>query len=175
MKNPRVYIPLIVAVQLATWSLLLLLLPGSATITMILKISIWGIPVFVILRAIEGVNFTKFLKLDKRPWISLVLISSVFLFLYSLFLNNWTIQFKSISVYFFISAIVVAPIIEEIVFRGFIQQKLSVFFSLWASIGITSIIFTIYHFPIWFSRGNSITLLACLWLFFFNLDWVFPI
>jgi membrane protease YdiL (CAAX protease family) len=168
MNNSRIYFPLLVVGQIVLWSILLMLLPSSATITMFLKIFIWGIPILVFLREFEKVDSIKFLKLNRIPWFRLIFGATLFLILYVLFLNSWTIQLKSISFYYFLSAVIVAPIVEEIVFRGFIQQKLCVYTGLWASIGITSIIFTTYHIPVWFSRGLPITILGSAWLLFFS-------
>lgn len=46
----------------------------------------------------------------------------------------------------FVSLVVVAPIAEEVLFRGYLFGKLRKYAPLWLSIGITSLLFGIVHF-----------------------------
>lgn len=48
---------------------------------------------------------------------------------------------------FLLLALVVGPIMEEVVFRAYLQSALGTKLPVWASIGITSIIFTLGHSP----------------------------
>ena len=48
---------------------------------------------------------------------------------------------------FLLLALLVGPIMEEVVFRAYLQSALGTKLPIWASIGITSIIFTLGHSP----------------------------
>lgn len=53
-----------------------------------------------------------------------------------------------------ISIVVIAPVVEEILFRGTLQQYLKKFFSIRTSIFITALIFACFHFSPTQSLGN---------------------
>jgi hypothetical protein len=58
------------------------------------------------------------------------------------------------------SIIIIAPFVEEIVFRGYIFPEISRFSSYWIGAIFSSMIFAIIHYPIWFYNGYSIQLVA---------------
>ncbi|WP_248484459.1 CPBP family intramembrane glutamic endopeptidase [Tepidibacter aestuarii] len=52
-----------------------------------------------------------------------------------------------------LGGIILVGFTEEIVFRGFLFQKLMEFTSFWKANLITSLLFLIIHFPKWYAHG----------------------
>lgn len=84
--------------------------------------------------------------------------SKMFNFIY---VNGGTLEMSG----FLILALLVGPIMEELVFRGYLQSALTTKLPVWASILITSIVFTIGHSPV--------TLWPMYFLYSISWGWIF--
>ena len=121
--------------------------------TNLFRLFIWVVPVFVFLVCDSKTNPLEYLKLKAinigiLRWGTGVLCL-VFLYqmmLYYLGLDDFNIG-KDFLDYF--NSIIIPPIFEEILFRGFIQQKLNELMSSIKAILITSILFVLIHLPGW--------------------------
>ncbi len=87
--------------------------------------------------------------------LTLGLVSGVILYFYGTEIPGFIGQKEHLSIYgdnpigrigLIFSAFIIAPIVEEIVFRGFIMQGLMKYISPLSAILITSIVFSILHF-----------------------------
>lgn len=123
-----------------------------------IKFLVWVVPVYCYLKFVDKVDVLEYLRL-KTNVLKNVLIGFLVVLPFaiiptfaSLILKNHGINFNlSLSDWF--SGVLMAGFAEEILFRGFIFQKLQLFFNLPQSILINSILFLVIHFPNWFSRG----------------------
>ena len=130
--------------------------------SIIIKFVFWIILVFVYSKVIYKENiFEKICFKNNKKGIVYAFIFGFFLLVINLaynYLSKVTLFDFNVSVRGFISAVVFAPIIEELVFRGFILEKLKIsipFF--WANL-ITSVLFMLVHFPGWLIWGEGVSL-----------------
>ena len=63
----------------------------------------------------------------------------------------------------------ISPIVEEVAFRGVVLQKLNQDMGFMVSHAVTALLFMLYHIPLWFARGEGISMTGCLWVIFFSL------
>ncbi len=149
------------------WTSLLLFMPYSASFALLLKIILWGLPAYLFPKLAENINPSEFLLLNKSPKGKWILLSVAFLVAYSVLMNVGRLEVKTVSLFYGISAIARSPVIEEIAFRGVILQMLHQYMR-WAYANVaTAILFMLYHIPLWLARGQSVSLMDCLWVIFF--------
>jgi len=124
------------------------------------KLTIWTLPVLLYLKHHDNINPLIFLRLTGNIKIALkyVLIVSCFYLLIGLIqqhlltkplgfhpilnINNW------------VNGIILVGFTEEILFRGFILQKLGTLLSFWKANFITALLFLFIHFPGWIHHGK---------------------
>ncbi|ATP40487.1 CPBP family intramembrane metalloprotease [Solibacillus sp. R5-41] len=124
----------------------------------VIKVVIWIIPVLLLVKVMEkGVplsylglrhNFKNGLKWT--AWASLIFVSYFIVLNFTILDNNVDFQ---IGFNEWINTILIVGLTEEIVFRGFLLRKLMDSFKFWIANTITSILFVLIHFPIWFYKG----------------------
>ncbi|NOK60693.1 MAG: hypothetical protein GFH27_549297n294 [Chloroflexi bacterium AL-W] len=124
-----------------------------------IRVLIWVIPVFVYLQIIDRVRPTRYLllgaPLDRRElWYSsaiVIVYLSVGIGLDYVLIGNQS----GLSIvasqpwYSLIFLLPIAPIAEEILFRGFVLRKIQDFVFFWPANLITSVLFTVIHWPHW--------------------------
>jgi len=127
----------------------------------IFKIIIWILPVVVYLKIFDKINYLNYLKLNINLkngfiWSAIIIIIGIILLIMTLnlkiyqFTNPFQIQYSSV--------ILIAPILEEITFRGFILNKLNEISSFWYANIMTSILFVAIHIPGWIIINDTIIL-----------------
>jgi uncharacterized protein len=168
--HPKIIlIILIILLPLSLWALLLWIAPYSASLDLLLKILIWGIPAYLFPKFVEKNHPNKFLQLNKPPSAKWILLSVAFLAAYFTLINANRLGVKPVSLFYVVSAVLISPVIEEIAFRGVILQMLHRYMR-WAYANVaTAVLFMLYHIPLWMARGQSISLMGCLWVIFFAL------
>lgn len=130
----------------------------AAVTSAVVKIVIWIIPVFCLIKVVEKRNPSSYLGLthhvDKglkwAGWFTLAL-AVCFLMANVLILGNsikLDLEFDE-----WLNTIIIVGISEEIVFRGFILNKLLERIQFWKANIITSLLFVPIHFPIWMYEG----------------------
>lgn len=125
-----------------------------------LKILIWIIPVFFFLKIIDRKNPWVYLKLNKRigrrDW-KFIGLAILFFIIYDV---GYFFYYKQIdfhwSLSFFINAVLLAGVTEEVVFRGFFLQKFSSFLKFWPANALTALLFALIHLPYWFAVGKIV-------------------
>jgi membrane protease YdiL (CAAX protease family) len=70
----------------------------------------------------------------------------------------------SFSASFFLNVILIAPPVEEMIFRGIIFQQFAQKLPFWQVNLSSSVIFTIYHIPLWLARNHGLDLATILWV-----------
>ena len=85
--------------------------------------------------------------------------------------QNWKNRSNINLAFYFVSAAVISPIVEEVAFRGIVLQQLSQHMRFVVSNAVTAVLFMLYHIPLWFTRGQGISMLACLLVVFFPCGW----
>lgn len=151
------------------WTSLLLILPHSASLDLLMKIILWGIPAYLFPKLVENTSPNKFLLLDRPPRLKWILLSVAFLIVYSVLINAGKLEAKPVSLFYVISAVVMSPVIEEIAFRGVILQVFHRFMGWAYANAATAILFMLYHIPLWLGRGQGISIMGGLWVIFFAL------
>ena len=127
-----------------------------AILSAVIKIAIWVIPVIYLIKFFEKRDPFTFLRL-RRPsrqglkWIGIVFILLTLYLVINLLLLKNTIDFH-MDFHEWLNVVFLAGVTEEIVFRGFILQKLMGYIKFWMANMITSVLFLSIHFPIWFYR-----------------------
>ena len=133
-----------------------------------LRVAIWVIPVFIYITLIDKTNPTEYLRLNTFGNKQGVKHSSIIAFFYfviillvdffragfpskvaflpHLFSNSWL---KTILM------VTLGPIAEEILFRGFLLQKIQVIIGSWKANIATSFLFVAIHFPNWIYTGKA--------------------
>lgn len=124
------------------------------------KILIWLMPVFVLIEYVERARSVQFLELTNPLqglavglFLSLLLIALFYLF-DRVFDRQKHLALPMLSLAL-LNAVIVAPLVEEVVFRGFYLRKLLLNGSgFWVANGLTSIFFVGMHVPGWYFQGR---------------------
>ncbi len=169
MKSTLARSIVILSALLGLWTLSLLIVPYSAPLGLLLKIALWGLPAYLFPKLVDRVNPNDFLRLNRAPQGKWIYLSAAFLVPYSFLINGGKIEINSVSAFYILSAVVVSPVVEEIAFRGVVLQKLDQRTSFKFSNSLTTIAFVLYHLPLWSARGQSASVMACVWVAFFSL------
>lgn len=141
-----------------------------------LKFAVWVLPTFIFLRCIDGKNPFKYLKFTSAIHKTNLLYAVVLILLYysSIFFLSFFVMKNELSFNLSASAVVstsISALFEEILFRGFVLNKLEESVSFWAANLITALLFVLVHYPNWlWTKGFhpqiltdsvSIFILAC--------------
>jgi len=135
----------------------------------LIKSIIWLVPLYFYIKYVEKAKFFDFIKLkynrDLFQGLGIGLLAIVVLqFSTVSFLGlNWNLSIDDV-----LNGVIVAGIVEEIVFRGFIFQKLSQTFDVFFATFVNAILFVVIHFPYWFSRG-LFSWEYCIFIFLFSI------
>jgi len=127
----------------------------GALVSTAVQAMIWVMPVFIYIKFADKRSPLTYLKLNRnirKGVICGVCWSAVFA-VYYLFLDFFFGDRQAgvnFSAGIWIWGIIFAGPIEEILFRGFILQKLNENAGFWVSNLITSLLFFLIHFPAWF-------------------------
>jgi membrane protease YdiL (CAAX protease family) len=154
MKSAHTQTVVTILIPFCLWALLSLIIPYSAFFDILLKIALWGIPAYFFPRLADRVNPNGFLLLNKAPQWKWIFLSAIFLVGYSFLINIGKIEVKSISAFYFVAAVVISPIAEEVAFRGVVLQRLNQHRGFMVSNAVTAVLFMLYHIPLWFTRGT---------------------
>ena len=156
------------------WCGLLLLLPSVELLRSVLKIAVWLVPLYLFahrqqIPVVWSIN-------TKRHWKPMLLVLAVLL-VYSLIRGQLLVRgsVHGISASFFVNAVLIAPPVEEMVFRGIIFQQLTRKLSFWQGNIGSSLIFTIYHIPLWLVRGQGLDIGTTGWVLIVGIlfGWIF--
>ncbi|MGA9762001.1 MAG: type II CAAX endopeptidase family protein [Gaiellaceae bacterium] len=145
----------------AVWSIYFVVLtphfgrgPAYTALENVAKLAIWTLPVIVLVRVAEGERALDYLKL-RRSWrrglvYGLGLGLAVSLYLVLLKLRGGGIHFDPFfAAGEWVSGVILIGFTEEVVFRGFILQKLGARLDFrWANLA-TSLLFVLVHLPRW--------------------------
>lgn len=144
------------------------------------KIVIWLGPVIFILKY-EQYSILNYLKLNHMTFktvmwglLSVCLIFGYNLFMHVLFYGNIAIS-PWLTITQWINTVLVAGVIEEILFRGYFLQTMRKTFSFWKANILVSLMFVSIHFPIWYVTADHIAHHVVDWLqlitfiFFFSI------
>lgn len=146
-----------------------------------IRLIVYIIPVLLILK-IENENILVFLKLKcglKKTlvWVIVSVLAILLIWLLGVvfYLPTAKIPLKHnynlvINADLFVRSVVLTGFIEEVVFRGFIFQKLLQMTKFWMADIINGFLFTLYHIPLWiifntFNRDYRVSYLIVLMLF----------
>lgn len=146
-----------------------------------IKILLWTVPVFVYLMVVDRVNPLVYLKLitpiSRSGWLFIGggVIAIILLVLGGVWLKGGHGLSEAGLQSWFMSLVSVwlSPISEEILFRGFILQKLQELIDFWRANLITALLFTLAHWPNWiWVQGWSPAIITSS-VGIFALGWIF--
>lgn len=148
----------------AAWTLLLLTLPYSAWLGLGLKVLVLGVPAYLVARFTPSArNLIGSLGLRQVPHAGWIALSTAVLVSYLALVGGWS-GLRPISAFFVVSAVVVSPLVEEFVFRGVLLQQLDRVAPFIVANLTTTVLFVLYHIPLWSARGQAPSLMSCLWV-----------
>lgn len=138
-----------------------------------LKILIWIVPVFLYLRFVDNVNPFDYLKLRQKWKTGLLVALIVSVLNFAIFVMQFGLpQLDKAHVTWssILSSSIAVGFIEEILFRGFILQKLALTTNFWIANVLTSILFLLVHIIGWILLGSvaSLNLYSYLTIFIFS-------
>lgn len=146
-----------------------------AVSSIVIKIIFWILLSFIYSKVVYKENLFRRLEFkNNKKGILYALTFGLLLLSLNLaynYISKGTLFDFNISLRGFVSAVVFAPIIEEIVFRGLILNKLKLslpFF--WANF-LTAILFVLIHFPGWLIWGDGISLETSLSILLVSFIW----
>jgi membrane protease YdiL (CAAX protease family) len=165
---------LLVGVCFLAWTALLLAWPTAEFVRSVLKICVWLVPLWLFVRGPEA-QFVW--RVDVVRHGGPVLAATVAFALYFLMTRMLSGGggAPDLSASFLLNAVVVAPPVEEAVFRGIVFRQLEDRLPWWAADVASALIFAAYHIPLWGARGRGLTLDGVAWVFAAGLvfGWVF--
>lgn len=156
------------------WCGALLVFPAPEIMRSALKVILWLVPLHLLVR---GQHKPAAWKIDfKQDWKPILAASVVFLF-YFLFRGQLLARrgIHGFSASFLLNAILIAPPVEEMIFRGIIFRQFAHKLPFWqANLG-SSVIFTVYHIPLWLVRNHGLDPATILWVLTASIvfGWVF--
>jgi hypothetical protein len=150
----------------AVWSCYILLItphfgrgPLFLIVENLVKLAVWTLPVLVVVRYVDRQDPLAYLKLrgNIRPGVLYGLLAGVLLATY-LVGQRLVAGFHGFDLGFawsqWIGGVVLVGVTEEVVFRGFVLQRLlTVTRFRWANL-VTSFLFLLIHFPRWIRDGQ---------------------
>ena len=128
---------------------------GSFLYWIVMKLLIWILPSFFILKK-WGLKFYDIFRTRNNKWLLWGLMIGLALTALNILFNRMTKQnlFSFSFTFSFLNAAIVAPILEEILFRAVILRGLEQNFTFRISNIMTSILFLLIHIPGWFFMGS---------------------
>lgn len=131
-------------------------------LTLIMKHSfkyiVWTLPVLILLRFVYRSNPLSYLKLEDNAvngimWGTIIGFAvAVYHFVRFFFMGDGILRLD-IDMYTWIHRIILIGFTEEVVFRGFIMQKLNEELEFMFANGISAVLFLLIHLPGWYSEG----------------------
>lgn len=136
----------------------------------LLRLLIWLLPLFGFLRLVERVAPLAYLKLTTRLRAPLMGFSLVLLYLLGIYGFEYLVNGKNIwaaaqrlSLDDWLQGLgwaFLAPVVEEVFYRGFVLQKLTESLPFWAANLLTALLFLLIHLPYWLYTGMAFVPIA---------------
>ncbi|MGE5677321.1 MAG: lysostaphin resistance A-like protein [Pseudomonadota bacterium] len=123
-----------------------------------IKYIVWTLPVFILLSFYYNENPFSYLKLTDNVWKGVLwgIAVGALLVIYHIarsFIMGDGKFYLDIDIFTWIHRIILIGITEEVVFRGFILQKLTEEFEFIYANTISAVLFLLIHFPGWYADG----------------------
>lgn len=123
-----------------------------------IKIMVWTVPVLILLKYYYRDRVISYLKLNYNVINGIVwgIIIGLLIIIYNVTLHYIfrTGKFNfNFGIYRWIHHIILIGFTEEIVFRGFLLQKIQELTGFWVANIISSVLFLLIHFPRWYKDG----------------------
>lgn len=130
----------------------------SSIIENSIKYIVWTLPVLILLRYVYYSNPISYLKLEDNfvngvMWGTIIGFGVAVYHIVRFFLMGDGTLKLDIDMYTWIHRILLIGLTEEVVFRGFILQKLNEELEFIFANGIAAVLFMLMHFPGWYVRG----------------------
>jgi uncharacterized protein len=128
-----------------------------ALLNLTAKLLIWVLPVFLYLCLVDKTDPLTYLKFRsnwKKAAIFTLLGTTFYFLVYLLQYGPPAWQSKNVSWHSILNVSFSVGFIEEILFRGFILQKLAEKINFWTANLLTALLFLLIHIPGWFWLGS---------------------
>lgn len=122
------------------------------------KVIVWVTPVFGYIRFVNGLNPFVYLKINVnvmrgiRRSLIVCIIMGVCFWLKTNYLGMGDFNFD-LGLHKWLNVVLLAGLTEEIVFRGFILQKIKEYMNFHKANVLTALLFVFIHFGIWHANG----------------------
>jgi len=137
----------------------------------LLKLVVWVLPATAFASLLRGAPPAKYLGLSvwPSPQKGMLCLGVTAIFLLAVALVDSTIGKKSFStaglsslpVTLWLLQLVLSPLLEELLFRGFVMKELLALLPVYLAIVLTSLLFVGVHLPYWLSHGGAtLTMMA---------------
>ncbi|MEG6585253.1 CPBP family intramembrane glutamic endopeptidase [Dendrosporobacter sp. 1207_IL3150] len=167
----KIYLLLYFWIFIVVWATVNYSVPGLFTAGTIL-------PVYMYIRYVDNRKVVEFLKLDKSRLISGYLWGSV-LSAILITIIAAKIHFQGEGTFYYqwelkdiLSIVVIASIVEEVFFRGFLMQKLMESTSFNIANILVTIFFVLIHFPSWIADNLAISDIANGLIYLTGFSWL---
>lgn len=159
------------------WFVQFVYLLGGATSSIInglIKVFVWAVPVCIIIKFLLNSNPFTYLKLNINVKKGLLLgIGSSFLMGIYLVINtminkeltsSFSLTFNEV-----LNSVLLAGLLEEMMFRGFILQEIHKRLDFWKANALTALLFVAIHYPVWIRLGTFFHFETHLYIFLVGL------
>ena len=173
-RKPLSVLLLLVGACFVAWTVLLLAWSTTELARSALKIAVWLVPLWLFVRGPQA-QFVWRVGVVRHGGPVLAgtgTFALYFLMMRMLSGGAWAPDF---SASFILNAVIVAPPVEEAVFRGIVFRQLEGRLPWWLANAVSALIFAAYHVPLWLARGRGLTVESVAWVFAAGLvfGWVF--
>lgn len=130
---------------------------GGATSSLLnglVKIFVWAVPVYIIIKFQLNSNPITYLKLNVNirkglTWgIGLSFLMGIYLVINTMINKELPSSF-SLTYCEVLNTVLLAGLLEEVMFRGFILQELHKRLEFWKANALTALLFVAIHYPVW--------------------------
>lgn len=136
----------------------------------LVKIVVWAVPVFLYIKCIDKKSPLSYTRINVNVGRGLLIGAGIgLLYIGVNILKAFFIMKKGISFDLnldtILNVVIITGITEEIVFRGFLMNKIEAFVEFWGANVITAVLFVTIHFPIWIMEGKGISIMNIVTVF----------
>lgn len=173
-RKPLGVFLLLVGACFLAWTALLLTVPTTEAVRSALKICVWLVPLWLYVRGPQA-QFVWRVDIARHGGTLLTATAAFALYFLAMRMLSGGGGTPDLSASFILNGVVVAPLVEEPVFRGILFRQLAGRLPWWLADIVSALVFAAYHVPLWLARGRGVTLASAAWVFAAGLvfGWVF--
>lgn len=159
------------------WFVQYIYLYGGATSSLLnglIKVLVWALPVYLIINFQLNSNPSTYLKLNLNirkgfTWgVCLSFLMGIYLVINTMINKELPSSF-SLTFNEVLNTVLLAGLLEEMMFRGFILQEIHKRLDFWKANALTALLFVAIHYPVWIRLGTFFHFETHLYIFLVGL------